>query len=96
MSFRVVVTRMAREEIADAVHWIDERSPDAAVRWLDGIDQAIAELSEFPTRCAIAPETDAIGIEIRQQLHGRCAGRYRILFVVRRGRSRDPRAARRA
>lgn len=83
MSFCVVVTRMAREEIADAVRWISERSPDAAIRWLDGIDEAIADLNQFPTRCAIAAETDTIGIEIRQQVYGRRSGRYRILFVVR-------------
>ncbi|HEV2296691.1 MAG TPA: hypothetical protein VGR35_22810 [Tepidisphaeraceae bacterium] len=53
------------------------------MRWLDGIEQAIAGLNEFPNRCAIAPETDTIGIEIRQQLYGRRAGGYRILFVVR-------------
>jgi plasmid stabilization system protein ParE len=83
VSYRVVVTRMAREEIADAVRWIDERSPNAAIRWLDGIEQAITGLNEFPTRCAIAPETDTIGIEIRHQIYGKRAGRYRILFVVR-------------
>ena len=83
MSFRVAVARMAREEIADAVRWIGERSPDAALRWLDGLEQTLLGLADFPSRCAIAPETDTIGVEIRQQLYGRRAGRYRILFVIR-------------
>lgn len=74
---------MAREVIADAVRWLSERSPEAAVRWLDGLEQTISGIADFPTRCAIAPETDTIGIEIRQQLYGRRAGRYRILFAVR-------------
>jgi hypothetical protein len=32
VSFRVVVARMARDEIADALRWISERSPQAALR----------------------------------------------------------------
>ncbi len=36
----------------------------------------------FPP-AAIAPESDITGIEIRQQIHGRRSGRYRVLFVIR-------------
>jgi plasmid stabilization system protein ParE len=83
VSFTVVITRTAREQIADAANWIFRRSPDAAMKWLDGIEQTIAELSEFPTRCPLAPESDVVGSEIRQQLYGRRQHKYRILFAIR-------------
>jgi plasmid stabilization system protein ParE len=74
---------MAREEIADGAHWIFQRSPEAALKWLDGIERTIAGLAEFPTRCPLAPESDAVGSEIRQQLYGRRQHKYRILFALR-------------
>jgi plasmid stabilization system protein ParE len=83
VSFAVVIGRTAREEIADAVYWIFQRSPDAAMKWLDGMEQTIAGLAEFPTRCPLAPESDVTGSEIRQQLYGRRQHKYRILFVIR-------------
>lgn len=84
MSFTVVVSRAARQEVADAVHWIAERSSDGAARWLDGLENSLDGLRELPTRCRLAPEAKAVGAEIRQQLFGRRGGRYRVLFVVRR------------
>jgi plasmid stabilization system protein ParE len=83
VSFAVVISRRAREEIADAAYWIFQRSPDAALKWLDGMEQTIADLSEFPTRCPVAPESEIVGSEIRQQLYGRRQHKYRILFAVR-------------
>lgn len=85
MSFTVVISRTARDEIADAAYWIFQRAPDAAMKWLDGMEQTIAELGEFPTRCPLAPESDVVGAEIRQQLYGRRQHKYRILFAVRGG-----------
>jgi plasmid stabilization system protein ParE len=83
VSFSVVISRRAREEMADAAWWMFQRSPDAALTWLDGIEQTIAELNEFPTRCPLAPESDVVGSEVRQQLYGRRQHKYRILFIIR-------------
>lgn len=83
MSFTVVVGRAAREEIADVVRWIAERSPAGGLKWLDGLERILDELSKLPTRCPLAPESDAVGADIRQQLYGRRANKYRILFAVR-------------
>jgi plasmid stabilization system protein ParE len=55
----------------------------AAERWLDGIEDAILSLREFPNRCPLARESREFPEEIRQFLYGRRAGKYRILFVIR-------------
>jgi plasmid stabilization system protein ParE len=83
VSFTVVIARSARDEIADAVRWTAERSPDAAARWLDGLERTLDRLRELPTRCPLAPESKALGREVRQLLYGRRRNRYRILFAVR-------------
>lgn len=46
MSFTVVISRAARQDIADAVHWIAERSPDGAARWVDGLENTLDGLRE--------------------------------------------------
>ena len=83
MTYRVVIHRRAREEIAEAYRWIAERSARAADRWLDGVERAIRSLDQFPRRCGLAPEDGLAGLEVRQQIYGRRGGKYRILFVVR-------------
>lgn len=83
MSFRVRIHPTAVRSINEAATWIAERAPDAVVRWIEGIDQAIQSLSLLPRRCGLAPENDELDIELRQYIYGRKAGRYRILFVVR-------------
>lgn len=79
----MVISRAARQEIADAVRWLAERSPEGALRWLDGLERTLEGLGEIPTRCPLAPESHAVGAEIRQQLYGRRANKYRVLFAIR-------------
>jgi plasmid stabilization system protein ParE len=83
MSYSVVVFPAAATEAADAFHWIQQRSPDRAERWLAGLEAAIQSLAEFPERCPRAPENAYFAQEMRQLLYGKGAGAYRILFTIR-------------
>jgi plasmid stabilization system protein ParE len=83
MTYRVVFTPRAREDAMEAFLWLAERSPDAATRWYEGLENAVSSLSKYPKRNPIAEEeSDILGLEIRQKLHGRRRGIYRILFTI--------------
>jgi plasmid stabilization system protein ParE len=83
VTYHVVIHRRAEAGITEAYDWLAERSPEAAERWLAGVQRAIASLDTLPARCPIAPESRLVGSEIRCRLYGRRGGRYRILFVIR-------------
>ena len=68
---------------ADAAYeWIARDSPDRAARWYRGLFERIETLRTRPSRCPLAPESEAFGEEIRQLLYGRRHGVYRILFTI--------------
>ena len=83
MSFIVQVHPAAVVSIREAHAWIAERSQEAAERWLNGLEEAILSLRDFPTRCGLAPEHKQLKFELRQFIYGKHSGRYRVLFVVR-------------
>jgi plasmid stabilization system protein ParE len=78
MSFRTEFTEVADMEAQDTFLWLLGRSPQQAGRWLEGLERAVASLTEFPTRCPLAPENDAFEVEVRQLLYGA----YRLLFTL--------------
>lgn len=83
MKYRVIVIPRAKADIKVAAKWIRQNdSPEKAKSWLSGINDAIASLNTFPTRCALAPISDAFEEEIRQLLYGKGRGVYRILFTI--------------
>jgi plasmid stabilization system protein ParE len=68
----------------EAFRWLAERSPEAADRWYGTLEEAIAALARDPERFPVADHESAqFGITIRQLLHGRRRGIYRVLFTVR-------------
>jgi len=79
--YRVLVTSGAHREALDVAAFVAEHgSPEAALRWIDGLEAAIASLSEMPRRCGLAREHGAIaGHEIRQLVYGA----YRLIFTIR-------------
>ncbi|MCI0461970.1 MAG: type II toxin-antitoxin system RelE/ParE family toxin [Gemmataceae bacterium] len=83
MAHSVHVTARALREIDGALAWLSERSRAAAVRWHEQLMEAVRSLENNPERCALAPESEWFHGEIRQLLHGKRRGVYRILFEVR-------------
>ena len=82
MMFRVEITAAALAEIDQALEWLVQRSPAAAARWHAATREAIDTLKSHPHRCPLAPEAAFFEQEIRQLLHGRRRGVYRILFQI--------------
>jgi plasmid stabilization system protein ParE len=83
MEYRVEISDVALAEIDAAYLYLSSRSPEAAIRWLRGLEAAINSLSMFPGRCPIAPESESYpDIEVRQLLYGRGRSVYRILYCV--------------
>lgn len=80
MSYRVRTTRRADVDAEQIYDWIAEHEgrPLEALRWLDGLDDAIASLGEHPLRCPRAPESAFLREDVRQLLFHR----HRVLFVV--------------
>jgi plasmid stabilization system protein ParE len=82
VAYRVVSQDSAERDIVEAYSYIAEDAPDAALRWYRRIKESIRSLSDMPNRCARAPESDKLGIEIRQLIFGRRTGVYRIVFRI--------------
>lgn len=84
MTYAVLITPTALAEVQEAYEWLAEQSPPAAERWRAALLDAVQSLETLPTRCSLAPESEWLGREIRQLLHGKRRGVYRILFEIRR------------
>ena len=80
--YQVEMTATAEAELREAYLWIQEDSPERAVRWRKGLLKQIERLETLPERCPFAPENEFFAEDIRQLLHGQRGGRYRILFVI--------------
>src|ERR1700676_3185185 len=84
MAHSVRITARALGEIDGALAWLSGRSRPAALRWHEQLLEAIHSLENDPERCGLAPESEWYPGEVRQLLHGKKRGVYRILFEVRR------------
>lgn len=80
MTLRVVIEERAARDIAEYAQWIaSEGSPLNAIRWVEGIEGAIESLGRMPDRCAVARESSAFELPVRQLLFRS----HRVLFVVK-------------
>lgn len=83
MEFCVSISPSALADAETAYLWMRERDLEIADQWFDGLLNAINSLERLPARCPIAPESEELGMEIRQLLYGKskrfC---YRILFGI--------------
>jgi len=67
----------------DAYAWKKEQISEAqANRWFNGLEDAINSLAEFPGWCPLAPESEELGIELRQLLYGKRSATYRMVFTL--------------
>ena len=82
MAYRVDISPSALQDAEDAYLWILKRAPGRAGAWYEGLLKAIYGLEDLPSRCPLAPESEDIGIAIRQLLYGKKGRVYRILFAV--------------
>jgi plasmid stabilization system protein ParE len=76
------ITERALREIDEALKWRAQRSITRAVRWYVELMASIRSLEENPERCPLAPESEWFP-SVRQRIHGKRRGTYRILFEIR-------------
>ena len=82
MTYHVEIGPRAADDIRHAYRWLLERAPEAAVRWYDGLSEAIQSLESNPERCPLAPEGTFFNKKIHQLLYGHRPSIYRVLFLV--------------
>ncbi len=82
MAYRVDISPSALQDAEDAYLWIKEHDPGRAGVWYEGLLEAIYGLENLPARCSLAPESEDIGIAIRQLLYGKKGRVYRVLFAI--------------
>ena len=83
MKYEVLVELRAAADIERVYLLLASEAPRAAIKWFNGIYEAIERLDAFPTRCPYAPENEYFVEEIRQLLYGKRSNRYRILFTIK-------------
>jgi plasmid stabilization system protein ParE len=76
--YRVVLHPDAEAELEETYLFIFNDSPANAAKWRRGLLKKARSLNTFPNRCPLAPESGALGEDVRQLLHGA----HRLLFVV--------------
>lgn len=77
--YKVEPTGNALADADEAFMWLYNEAPEAALRWYDGLMDALRSLERSPLRWGLAREKPFFEEEIRQLIYGR----YRILFVVK-------------
>ncbi len=79
MTYKVEISPTAIADIEQIFLWVQEYSVDTAHRWVRGCYEIMLTLEKFPNRCPMSPESEYMGIEVRQLLY---KDQFRILFTV--------------
>ena len=83
MAFRVNISREAEQEGKSILDWLlAQHAGETGFRWFEGLEKAIASLTEMPERCPLAPENKEFSFEVRHLLYGRQPHIYRVIFTV--------------
>lgn len=80
MAYQVRLTERALLDIEDYVHYISDvkQDPGGALKWYDGLEDAIASLEEHPSRCPLVPERIRKELGIRHLIYHS----HRIVFRI--------------
>jgi plasmid stabilization system protein ParE len=79
MAHKVVITPEAEGDLRSIGDFIAaQHAAEAARRFVQSIRRRIAALRTFPEGYGLAPEAQAVGVELRQLIHGM----YRVLYTV--------------
>lgn len=83
MTYRVVITPDAENDLKEIYQFIRRGSPAAATQWIRTAREQANSLSLHPERCLLAPEYESFSQPIRQLLIGSGnRGTYRLLFEI--------------
>jgi plasmid stabilization system protein ParE len=79
MAYQIEISPSAVADVESIFLWIKEESPERAYRWVRGCYEIMLTLEKFPKRCSLAPESQFMGIEVRQLLYKK---QFCILFTI--------------
>lgn len=83
MSYGVIITPDAEDDLREAYRFIRSGSPQAAREWIRGARRKIKSLARHPERVPMAPESVSFHEPIRELFVGTGnRGTYRVLFTV--------------
>jgi len=82
MRFRVVLQRLAQDDLQDAYAWAARAAPAEAAKWLDRFEVALQSLNSNPKRCPLARESSKAQIELREYLFGKRPNVFRAIFMI--------------
>lgn len=77
--YRVIIRPDALQDARNCYEYMAGYSSEKAVKWFNGLFEVIDSLTTMPQRCAIAPESNLIGQEIRCLVYQKY---YRILYTI--------------
>jgi hypothetical protein len=81
MKFTVYELPRARDDKRHILRWLYDRSPLGAAAWLNAYDSMVERLTIAADTLPLAPENDAVDLEVRQILFKTKRGRiYRAVF----------------
>lgn len=84
MNFRVQVTKTAKRDLREILHWLHGRSPSGAETWYRRWREVLVRLAEEGDTLGLAPEDEDHESTIRQViLRTRRGLPYRALFIVK-------------
>ena len=83
MAFRVEISPRAFHDLDGITGYIEQQASfEQAEQWFNGMIAAIRTLGEFPHRCPIADECQALGHEVRVLLHGKRNRQFKVFYSV--------------
>jgi len=82
MTFRVILQRLATEDLQEAYQRAAKQAPLAAARWLDRFESSLQTLEQNPGRCPFARENMKVDVELREFLFGKRPYVFRVIFTV--------------
>jgi plasmid stabilization system protein ParE len=85
MSRRVVLSRSAAADLAEAYRRAAASAPLAAARWFNRFEAALATLSHNPERCPVARESRNVRFAVRELLFGKRPHVFRVVFMINDG-----------
>jgi plasmid stabilization system protein ParE len=82
MTYRVILQRLAIEDLDDAFAWAAQKAPITAARRLGRFHAALQRLDSNPQRCPRAREQSKLDAELREVLFGKRPNVYRVVFLI--------------
>ncbi len=82
MRYRVLLQRLAVQDLDEAAAWAAQHAPTTAGRWLERFHCALQTLDTNPQRCALAKENAKVDVELREFHFGRRPNVFRVIFTI--------------